>query len=125
MLSLPHLSDKDYDFPLDLSYISLVKKEPFCGTEGESAIEHMTELFTLSNLFSDDKKKRNYFVTRIFHFSLKEEAKTWYNNMSPSSIDSPMDLVNVFFRKYYPASAQHAALLRIFNFFGRSGNLAS
>ena len=78
--------------------------------------EHMNELSTLSNLFSDDKKKRVYFVTKIFPFSLKDEAKTWYNNLSPSSIDSPMDLVNAFFHKYYPASAQHAALQRIFNF---------
>ena len=30
--------------------------------------------------------------------------------MSPSSIDSPIGLVNAFFRKYYPASAQHATL---------------
>ena len=47
---------------------------------------------------------------------MKGEAKTWYNNRSPNSIDSPMGLVNAFFRKYYPVSAQHAALQRIFNF---------
>ena len=47
---------------------------------------------------------------------MKDEAKTWYNNLSPSSIDSPIGLVNAFFRKYYPGSAQHAALQRIFNF---------
>ena len=70
----------------------------------------MNELSTLSELFSDDIKKRTYFVTKIFPFSLKGEAKTWYNNLSPSSIDSPMGLVNAFFCKYYPASAQHAAL---------------
>jgi hypothetical protein len=26
-----NISDKDYDFSLDLSYISIVEKEPFCG----------------------------------------------------------------------------------------------
>ena len=111
-----NIKDKDYDFSLDLSYISLVDKELFCGTDSESAVEHMNELSTLSELFSDDIKKHTYFVTKIFPFSLKGEAKTWYNNLSPSSIDSPMSLVNAFFRKYYPASAQHAALQRIFNF---------
>jgi hypothetical protein len=39
-----HISDKDYDFSLDLSYISIVEKEPFCGTESKSAMEHMNEL---------------------------------------------------------------------------------
>jgi hypothetical protein len=67
-------------------------------------------------LFSDDIKKRSYFVTKIFPFSLKDEAKTWFNDLSPGSIESPMGLVNAFFQKYFPASAQHAALQRIFNF---------
>jgi hypothetical protein len=45
-----HISDnKDYDFSLDLSYISIVEKEPFCGTESKSAMEHMNELSSLSN----------------------------------------------------------------------------
>ena len=36
--------------------------------------------------------------------------------MSPGSIDSPIGLVNAFFQKYFPASAQHATLQRIFDF---------
>ena len=111
-----NIKDKDYDFSLDLSYISIVEKEPFCGTEHESAMGHMNELSALSSLFSDDIKKRSYFVTKIFPFSLKDEAKTWFNNLSPGSIDSPIGLVNAFFQKYFPASAQHAALQKIFDF---------
>jgi hypothetical protein len=70
----------------------------------------MNELSALSNLFSDDIKKCTYFVTKIFPFSLKDEAKTWFNNLSLGSIDSPIGLVNAFFQKYFPASAQQAAL---------------
>jgi hypothetical protein len=51
-----NIRDKDYDFSLDLSFISSVEKDPFCGTEGESAMAHMNELSTLSNVFSDDIK---------------------------------------------------------------------
>jgi hypothetical protein len=101
---------------LDLSYISIVEKEPFCGTTNESAIGHMNELFALINLFSDDIKKCTYFVTKIFPFSLKDESKTWFNNLSLGSIDSPITLVNSFFQKYFPASAQHAVLQKIFDF---------
>jgi hypothetical protein len=90
---------------LDLSYIPIVEKEPFCGTKNESAIGHMNELSALSNLFSDDIKKHTYFVAKIFPFSLKDEAKTWFNNLSPRAIDSPIGLVNAFFQKYFPASA--------------------
>ncbi|KAK1643293.1 hypothetical protein QYE76_061098 [Lolium multiflorum] len=111
-----NIRDKDYDFSLDLSHIAIVEKTPFCGTEKESAVEHMTELSTLSGLFSDDVKMRTYFVAKIFPFSLKDDAKTWYNNLPPGSIKSPKELLDVFFRKYFPASAQHAALQRIYNF---------
>jgi hypothetical protein len=83
---------------LDLSYISIVEKEPFCGTENESDMGHMNELSALSNLFSDDIKMRTYFVAKIFPFSLKGEAKAWFNNLFSGSIDSPKPLVNAFFR---------------------------
>jgi hypothetical protein len=93
-----NIRDKDYDFSLDLSYISIVEKEPFCGTENESAMGHINELSALSNLFSDDIKKRTYFVAKMFPFSLKGEAKTWFNNLSPGSIDSPISLLMLSFR---------------------------
>jgi hypothetical protein len=48
-------------------------------------------------LFSDDIKLRTYFVDKIFPFSLKGAAKTWFNNLSPGPIDSPIALVNTFF----------------------------
>ncbi|KAK1665525.1 hypothetical protein QYE76_053684 [Lolium multiflorum] len=111
-----NIKDKYYDFSLDLSHISIVEKTPFCGTEKESAVEHMNELSTLSSLFSDDVKMRTYFVAKIFPFSLKDDAKIWYNNFPPDSIDSPSCLLDVFFRKYFPASAQHIALQRIYSF---------
>jgi hypothetical protein len=111
-----NIRDKDYDFSLDLSFISIVEKDPFCGTKGESAMAHMNELSTLSNLFSDDIKLRTYFVAKIFPFSLKGAAKTWFNNLSLGSLNSPIALVNAFFQKYFPASAQHAAVQKIFDF---------
>jgi hypothetical protein len=82
---------------LDLSFISIVEKDPFYGTEGESAMAHMNELSTLSNVFSDDIKLRTYFVAKIFPFSLKGAANTWFNNLSPGSLNSPIALVNAFF----------------------------
>jgi hypothetical protein len=85
---------------LDLSYISIAEKTPFCGTKNESAMEHMNELSTLSSLFSDDITLHTYFVAKIFPFSFKDAAKTWFNNLSPGSINSPTALVNAFFQKY-------------------------
>lgn len=51
-----------------------------------------------------------------FFLSLKDDAKTWYNNLPPGSIKNPTELRDVFFRKYSPASAQHVALQKIYRF---------
>jgi hypothetical protein len=41
---------------------------------------------------------------------MKDAAKTWFDNLSPGSINSPIASVNAFFQKYFPASDQHAAV---------------
>ena len=92
-----NIKDKDYDFSLDLSYLDIVEKEPFCGTENESGVAHMNELSTMSALFYDDFKMHKYFITKIFPFSLKGEAKAWFNRLPPGSIDSPDCLIASFF----------------------------
>ena len=105
-----NIKDKDYDFSLDLSYIAIVEKEPFCGTKNESAVAHMTELSTMSGLFSDDIKMCTYFIAKIFPFSLKGEAKAWFNNLPPGSIDSLDCLISTFLQKYFPPSARPVIL---------------
>src|SRR3954470_20909343 len=61
-----NISYTDYDFSLDLSYISIVEKNPFYGIENEDAMKHMNELAALSNVFSDDTKMRTFFITKNF-----------------------------------------------------------
>ena len=76
----------------------------------------MNELSTMSGLFSDDIKMRTYFVAKIFPFSLKGEAKTWFSNLPPGSIDSPDCLISTFLQQYFPPSARHAILQELFDF---------
>src|SRR4051812_13341816 len=52
----------------------------------------------------------------FFLFSLKEDAKSWYDALPYGSIKSPQDLVQFFVDKYFPAHMQHAALQRIYSF---------
>ena len=108
------IKDEDYDFSLDLSYLDIVEKEPFFGTENESDVAHMNDLSTMSALLSDDFKMRKYFVTKIFPFSLKGKARAWFNRLPPGSIDSLDCLIASFLQKYFPPSARHAALQRLF-----------
>src|SRR4051812_8090998 len=109
-----NISDTDYDFSLDLSYISIVEKIPFYGIENEDAMKHMNELAALSNAFSDDTKMRTYFITNFFPFALKGAAKAWYANLSSRSFKNPKDLVSDFFQKYFPANAQKCCFAEYF-----------
>ena len=59
---------------------------------------------------------RKYFVANIFPFSLKGEARACFNRLPPGFIDSPDCLIASFFQKYFPPSARHAALQRLFDF---------
>src|SRR3954465_2460400 len=110
------INDPDYDFSIDLSLISIVEADPFYGRENDDAIAHLTKLAELGDLFTTDEKIRNFYVAKLFPFSLMGDAKSWYNALPYGSIESPQDLVQFFVDKYFPAHMQHAALQRIYNF---------
>src|SRR3954470_10855381 len=110
------ITDPDYDFSVDLSLISTVEADPFYGRENDDAIAHLTKLTELGDLFTTDEKIRNFCVTKLLPFSLKEGARAWYDALPCGSIKSPQDLAHSFVDKYFPAHMQHAALQRIYNF---------
>ena len=94
----------------------MVEADPFYGRENDDAIAHLNKLTELSGLFSNVEKIRNYHIVKLFPFSLKEGAKSWYDGLHYGSIKSPQDLAQSFVAKYFPAHMQHAALQRIYNF---------
>ena len=52
----------------------------------------------------------------MFLFSLKGDAKTWFNSLDPSCVRSPHDMMYYFSGKYFPAHKKQAALREIYNF---------
>ena len=67
-------------------------------------------------MFSTDERMRNFYVTKLLPFSLKGDAKAWYDALPYSSIKSPQDMDQSFVDKYFPAHMQHVALQRTYNF---------
>ena len=49
-------------------------------------------------------------------FSLKGDAKPWYNTLTPGCVRSPQDMFYYFSENYFPAHMKQAALQEIFNF---------
>ena len=58
-------------------------------------------------------KHRYYFILMLFPFSLKGDAKTWFNSLTPSCLRCPQDMIYYFSAKYFPAHKKQAALKEI------------
>ena len=60
------VTDKDYEFSVDPEIITL--------------------LAMIATLFTSDEKSCYYYILKIFPFSLKGDAKTWFNSPDPSCV---------------------------------------
>ena len=110
------VTDKDYEFSVDPEIITLVESDPFYGLESETVVAHFTKLNDIATLFTNDEKSRYYYILKIFPFSLKGDAKTWFNSLVPGCVCSPQDMIYYFYVKYFPAHKKQAALQEIYNF---------
>ena len=110
------ISDKDYDFSVDPKIITLVESDPFYGYESETVVAHLTKLNDIATLFTNDEKTRYYYILKLFTFSLKVDAKIWFNSLDPGCVRSPQDMIYYFSAQYFPAHKKQAALRDIYNF---------
>ena len=110
------IDDKDYEFSVDPELITLVESDPFYGYESETVVAHLTKLNDIATLFTNDERTRYFYILKIFPFSLKGDAKIWFNSLDPGCVRSPQDMIYYFSAKYFPAHKKQAALREIYNF---------
>ncbi|KAI4968432.1 hypothetical protein ZWY2020_054932 [Hordeum vulgare] len=110
------VTDKDYEFSVDPELITLVESDPFHGYESETVVARLTKLQDIATLFTSEENIRHYYMLKLFPFSLKEDAKTWFTSLAPGCVRSPQDMVYYFFEKYFHAHKKQAALQEIYNF---------
>ena len=108
--------DKDYEFSIDPDIITLVESDPFHGYESETVVAHLTKLNDIATLFTHEEKVRYYYILKLFPFSLKGDAKIWFNSLDPGCVCRPQDMIYYFSAKYFPAHKKQAALREIYNF---------
>ena len=102
--------DKNYENSVDPELITLVESDPFHGYEKETVLAHLTKLNDIATLFTNDERTRYFYILKIFPFSLKGDAKIWFNSLTPGCVRSPQDMIYYFFEKYFPAHKKQAAL---------------
>ncbi|KAI4979965.1 hypothetical protein ZWY2020_016718 [Hordeum vulgare] len=110
------VTDQDYEFSVDPELITLVESDPFHGYESESAVAHLTKLHDIATLFTCEEKIRHYYMLKLFPFSLKDDAMTWFTSLALGCVRSPQDMVYYFSEKYFTAHKKQAALQEIYNF---------
>ena len=110
------VTDKDYDFSVDPEIITLVESDPFYGYESETVVAHLTKLNDIATMFTNDERTHYFYILKIFPFSLKGDAKIWFNSLDPGCVRSPQDMIYYFSAKHFPAHKKQAALRDIYNF---------
>ena len=110
------VTDKGYEFSVDPELITLVESDPFHGYESETVVAHLTKLNDIATLFTHDEKNCYYYILKLFPFSLKGDAKTWFNSLNHVCVRSPEDMMYYFNAKYFPAHKKQASLRKIYNF---------
>ena len=96
------VTDKDYEFSVDPDIITLVESDPFYGYESETVLAHLTKLNDIASLFTNEEKIGYYYILKLFPFSLKGDAKTWFNSLDPGCVRSPQDMIYYFSAKFSP-----------------------
>ncbi|KAI4976251.1 hypothetical protein ZWY2020_049858 [Hordeum vulgare] len=87
------VTDKDCEFSVDPEKISLVEYDPFHSYESETVIAHLAKLSEIANLFTNEEKISHYYILKLFPFSLKDDAKTWFTSLAPQCVRSPQEMV--------------------------------
>ena len=83
------VTDKDYEFSVDPDIITLVESDPFHGYESETIVVHLIKLNDIATLFTNEERTRYFYILKIFSFSLKGNAKIWFNSLAPGCVRSP------------------------------------
>ena len=87
------VSDKGYEFSVDHELITLVESDPFYGYEFETVVARLTKPNDIAPLFAHEEKNRYYYILKLFLFSLKGDAKIWFNSLDPGCVRSPQDMI--------------------------------
>ena len=74
---------------VDPELITLVESDPFHGYKSKTIVAHLTKLNDMGTLLAHEEKIHYYYILKLFPFSLKGDAKVWFNSLAPGCVRSP------------------------------------
>ena len=96
----PATSAESYE--INAALLNLVMKEQFSGSPNEDAASHLNTFIELCDMQKKKDVDNDIFKLKLFPFSLRDRAKTWFSSLPKNSIDSCNKCKDAFISKYFP-----------------------
>jgi hypothetical protein len=113
-MASPAASAESYD--INVALLNLVMKEQFAGTPNEDAASHLNTFIELCDIQKKKDVDNDIIKLKLFPFSLRDHAKTWFSSLPRNSIDSWDKCKDAFIAKYFPPAKIISLRNQIMNF---------
>ncbi|GJZ31208.1 reverse transcriptase domain-containing protein, partial [Tanacetum coccineum] len=108
--------DVDDNFVINSTHLNMIQKNKFDGYLRADPHDHIREFLAICNMFRYGETQSEAVKLLIFHFSLCDKAKTWFNELNEESITSWEQMRRAFINRFFPPSLFNRLLLEIINF---------
>ena len=76
------------NFELKPSMISMVQQQQFVGHSLEDPNAHLSNFLELCETIKMNGVDHNVIKLKLFHYSLKDKARKWFQNLAQGSIET-------------------------------------
>ena len=87
---------------INAALLNLVMKDQFADLPSEDAATHLNSFVDLCDMQRKKDVDNDIVKLKLFLFSLRDRAKTWFSSLPKNSIDSWNKCKDAFISKYFP-----------------------
>ena len=92
------------NFELKPALITMVQQHQFTGHPTEDLNEHLGRFLRMANTVKLNGVRLEVIKLRLFPFSLRDIATTWYESLPYGSVDTWEELVEAYLGRFFPPS---------------------
>ncbi|XP_071705211.1 uncharacterized protein [Rutidosis leptorrhynchoides] len=93
------------NFTIEKQILDLIKEEcHFNGTIEEDAYQHLRNFASMRTLFKYNQIEDEHIYLTLFSWTLKGEAKDWFNQLAERKIATWDQMVEKFLKRFFPPS---------------------
>src|SRR3989337_426728 len=87
---------------INAALLNLVMREKKSGSPNEDVASHLNTFIELCDMQKKKDVDNDIVILKLFQFSLRHHAKTWFSSLPKNSIDSWNKCKDAFISKYFP-----------------------